>query len=225
MGRFIHIFILILILNLDAAIGADKKCPSDNPIANLWAAVQATVAPKIVSPNTYQWLPKAVSQKLAQKHLAWLAAKKKNFSKEEAVPHAVALLGKGAEAMVYLVQTVPGKFEVLKQFHASVSADRVKRNMGDLIELRRAGVDTPQVLNVDLKKKSARLEFIEGFTVAELHTTYKSLGLSKNELELIETKFDEFVLTSYQVSRASDYESYNVVLDFKTGHFVVIDAN
>ena len=222
MGRSIYIYLLIFSLVSISVIGAEKVCP-DDPFAKLFAAIQAVETPTVVSPNTYQWLPKSVARKLAQKHFAWLHDLKKNFKAK--VPGAVAQLGHGSEGNVYLMQTAAGKLEVFKKFHSTTPQTQVRESMNALKKLKRAGVAAPKVFAVDVKQKTAHFEYVEGFVVDSLITRRENFDLTEEEAELIASKFHEFVITSRQLSEASNYEEYNVVLEFSTGRFVVIDAN
>ncbi len=129
----------------------------------------------------------------------------------------VAVLGRGAEAEIYLVKTAEG-FRTLKAFF---KPEKMKQSLADLkIDFP---LPSPTVFKQDAASGLALLEYVEGASVAHVQSDWSKMGLSETELNRILAKWR----TEQDRIRAEGKfppDEFNVVYSFTEDRFFRIDA-
>lgn len=133
----------------------------------------------------------------------------------------LGLLGIGAEANVYLIKNDSGFF-VLKELrignHPTLSNMEVYQSK---LDVAASGVfRVPKILAINPGKKSTLvlMEYLEGVPLHLLKKDYKKLGLTEEEVSLVEDEFEQRnSLLSNKMAKI------NVLYNLKTKEFFLID--
>jgi len=178
------------------------------------------------------WLSQTTQEKLASAHKRWLEEQKKILSRPgkqgPASYNVVSYLGEGYEGKVYLVRMEDGSLRSLKiiRRHYDESLESHHKDIyiqvNSMAKMEASGVPMVRVLNYDISKSSLEFEYVEGFSVVDIQKKYLDFGMSGAEIYEFNRRFAEF--KSWAKKRYdSNYAPRNVVFEFKTGRFVVID--
>ena len=131
----------------------------------------------------------------------------------------VAFLGDGYHGAVYLADGPTGR-KAVKQFKVTIE---MLNNLKVLEKMAEDGVPTAKVWEVDEVNKTAVLDYVEGLSVSKLLNSSGPLGLSLAEREQIQKHFDQFerlVLPFWP-----QFKNQNIIMDFNSGEFIVIDPS
>ncbi len=129
----------------------------------------------------------------------------------------VAYLGDGYEGTVYLADGPLGR-KVVKQFKGTTN---ILAHVNALNRLAEAGVRTPRVWEVDERNQRVLLDYVEGLAVAKVRSRGPQFGLTAAEMARFEARLAEF--KRRVEPHWPRYVEQNVLLDFNSGEFVVID--
>jgi len=131
-----------------------------------------------------------------------------------------ALIGKGDEGSVYLVQT-PNGVAVAKVFRMKHDMDfHVRNGHTNTPE----GYSLPRTLEQDWDTGTLLMEYRQGVPVSEIKIYWKQLGLSKAKRDAICDRFDTWSVAVNRSPARIVAKDSNYVYDFINDRFQMVDA-
>jgi hypothetical protein len=140
----------------------------------------------------------------------------------------LAKLGRGSEGAAYLVQEPDGRKRVVKLFNKSMTQREIDEHLELLDQFRRKDIPVPTVLGAASDKRSFEMEYVQGVPVLELTKYPERFGLTPAQGVELRGCFELFKNDIQRNKLRSHFETiqdFNVVYEFKTGRFVVIDPH
>lgn len=129
----------------------------------------------------------------------------------------LSFLGDGFEGSVYAAAGPLGK-KTVKIFKGTTD---MRSQLKELESMADEGVPTPKIWSVDETNQVAVLDYVEGLAVNKLLSPTNQT-LTATERNQIQTRLDAF--KRLVLPHWPKFKEQNIVMDFNTGEFYVVDA-
>jgi hypothetical protein len=165
---------------------------------------------------------------LLSHYATWLEGKAEHtFSPPRHLPQDwawVAKIGEGEEATVHLIRSSSGEYRVHKEFKDTMASSPAN-NSYNLKKAADQGVPVARILEIDAGRGTLEQEYVKGFTVLQLLTPGIVPVLGRGDRDMIRKAFMRFEKRHRSRNPHLSLLQKNVMLDFKTGRFVLVDPH